>query len=319
MEKSSSWISTLLLSSVMLTVGPSAVSAGEYAGAFLETGLGARGLGITGSFTAAADDAAGAVLNPAALSRVRGARLLAVSQPSSLDPVDRRVAGLAAAWNQRGGLGFGFAWIGAGVGNLVGRSSSGQVTGDIDDSQSAFFFALGVPLNRQLAIGFAVKLLDHDIDVPDRGTSSASGRGLDLGLRYELSPRTRVAATVRNFQSRMSWSVNRSSRQTSKSEDDLPVVFAIGAAHEFSSQLLMAIDVQSSSVDTDLDTRLEWTVNPLLSLRGGLDRIGQSSNSAVFGFTLRPMRVETVQFHYTYLTDELDAGNTAAFGFSGNF
>ncbi len=318
MEKSSSWISALLLKLVALTVGPSAADAADYAGAFLETGMGARGLGITGSFTAAADDAAAAVWNPAALSRVRGARLLAVSQPGSFDPVNRRLTGLAAAWNQRGGLGFGFAWIDAGVGDLVGRSVSGHVTGDIDASQSAFFFALGVPLNR-LAFGFAVKLLSHDIGVPERGTSSATGRGLDLGFQYELSPRTRVAATVRNLKSRMSWSVNRSSQQTSKSDDDLPAVFAIGAAHEFGSMLLLAADVQSSSVDTDLDTRLEWTVSPLLSLRAGLDRVGQSSNSAVFGLTLRPMRVEVLQFHYTYLTDELDAGSTTAFGFSGNF
>ena len=278
-----------------------------------------RSLGITGGFTAAADDAAAAMWNPASLSRIRGARLMAVTQPQSADPVDRGLSGLAAAWNSRGGLGFGFAWLSAGVGNVLARSGSGQVLGDIDNSQNALFFALGLPLDNRLSVGFSFKLLNSDVDAPQLGRSSGTGRGLDVGVDYELSTQTRVAATLRNLQARMTWSVERASRQTSQSQDDLPVTLTLGIAHTLWTGLALAADVTSSSIGTDVDTRAEWRVSPLMSLRVGLERLDDSLRTTSFGMTLKPMQIEALQFHFAYLNDELDAGSTTAFGLSTSF
>jgi len=297
----------------------STASASDYAGAFLEAGMSGRSLGITGVVTAAADDAAAAMWNPAALSRIRGARLMAVTQPESSDAVDRGVSGLAAAWNSRGGLGFGFAWISAGVGELLARNGSGQILGDIDNGQNALFFALGLPLNDKLSVGFAVKILSEDLDTPQLESSSATGRGLDLGIDYQLNPQTRLAATVRNLAARMSWSVERASQQTSRSEDNVPVTATLGIAHTLWTGLSVAADIASSSIGTDVDTRAEWRVSPLLSLRAGLDRLNDSLQTTTFGLTLKPMQIETLQFHFAYLTDELDAGSTTAFGLSTSF
>ena len=304
---------------VALIAWVSTASAANYGGAFLEAGRGGRSLGITGAFTAAADDAAAAMWNPAALSRIRGARFMAVTQPESSDAVDRGLSGLAAAWNSRGGLGFGFAWISAGVGNLLARNGSGQILGDIGNGQSALFFALGLPLNGKLSVGFAVKILSEDVDAPQLGSSSATGRGLDLGIDYQLNPQTRIAATLRNLQARMSWSVERASQQTSQSKDDLPVTATLGIAHSLLAGLSVAADIASSSDGTDLDTRVEWRVSPLLSLRAGLDRLHDSVGTTTFGLTLKPMQIETLQFHFAYLSDELDAGSTTAFGLSTSF
>ena len=291
----------------------------EYAGAFLESGKGNCGLGIAGSFTAATANAGAAVSNPASLSRTRGVHLMAVSQPQASDTVDRHLTGFAAAWNSRGGLGFGLAWLHAGVENVVARSGAGQILGNIDNRQDALIFALGLPLNDQLAIGFAVKLLSEDMSVPQSGSSSATGRGVDLGVDYALASGTHLAVTMRNLQSRISWSVERTSLQTSRSEDELPTIATVGVAHEIGNGLSVGADLLSSSIGTDFDAVAEWQVSPLLTVRTRVDRLDESLRLSAFGLTLRPMRVETVQFHFSYQSDELYAGSTSAFGLSTTF
>ena len=102
----------LALAALIVWQAASPAAAGRLGGAYLETGLGGRALGLGGAQVAAAEGPAAVLYNPAGLAASTGKGVLASYQPMSLD---RRRSGLAAAMNPRGGLAFGLAWLHAGV------------------------------------------------------------------------------------------------------------------------------------------------------------------------------------------------------------
>lgn len=278
----------------------------------------ARGPGMGGAFAAAVDDASAPYWNPAGLVRTRGKQALAALMPLSLD---RRQSSAAAALNVRGELAFGFAWLHAGIDQIEGRTGSGLPIGSIEDAENAFLVAVARTLGSRLAVGFTVKILDQQIDVPGWQQAKATGHGLDLGLQFRLSDRLFLAAAARNLGATLDWKVQRSGQQASSTQDDLPRVLVAGLAFYPLPALLLAADLhQSDAAFANLGA--EWTVNPLLTLRGGLHRLPDDDHSAgspTAGLTLRPMRSQTLQFHYAYAADPLDAGDRSVFSLSCKF
>lgn len=294
-------------------------AAGRLGGAFLETGLGARALGLGGAQTAAAEGPAALLYNPAGLAASTGKGLLASYQPMSLE---RTRSGLAAAMNPRGGLAFGLAWLHAGVGGLRGRSGSGEITGDLENAEDAVIFGLGLRPLPRLRIGASLKILRHRIEAPATGASTASGRGLDLGLRWSPSPRTALGVTARNLLDKLSWSVKRPSDQTSISEEALRSALLVGVSHVLRPGAAASADAEILDPGGESGLRghlgLEWRLGELLTLRGGLHRAGEDGiGRPAFGVTVRPMRIEAFRVDYAYVADEIGAGARSAFTLTG--
>ena len=292
-------------------------AAGDYAGAFLEGGLGTRGPGMGNAFSAAVDDESAIYWNTARLTRIAGLQASASVNALSLD---RRENSLAAAFNSRGGLAFGLAWIHASVGGLEARTGAGDPYGEIEDSENAYFFALGIPLGEKLSAGAGVKILRHRIEVPQTGASTATGRGLDLHLHYSLSEKTALAAGLTGLGSRLRWTVLQASDQKNRSTEALPAGLSLGAAHRPADGVSIAADFRFDRIAPSASLGGEWRVSPLLTVRGGLARIGAAGVGApAFGLTLRPMRIDTVQLHYAWVGDELDAGPRTLVGVGAAF
>jgi len=300
-----------------------AAGAADYAAAYLEAGIGARATAMGGAFSALADGAAAAYWNPAGLAALRGRALAAGYQPLSLD---RTLASLAAAANLRGGLGFGLVWVHAGVDGLVGRTNSGEVFGSIDDSENAVLFGLGLSPLPGLRVGAAVRILSQSIDVAQLGESSATGRGLDLGLQCDLGPRTRLALVARAvpnpvLEPELEWTVARASAQTGTSRDDLAAELVLGAAHQPGPGLWLAADAHLVGAERHAAVGAAWRASDLLTLRAGLDRIGAADGAGAVtaGLSVRPMRSRAFQLDYAYGQDPLAAGARVAVGLSGRF
>lgn len=275
------------------------------AAAFLESGLGTRGSGMGGAFSAVADGPSAAFWNPAGLAGLRGRSAEGAHQRLSLG---RYQSNAAVAFNPRGDLGFGFAWIHAGVDGLTGRTNSGEITGQISDTEDAFLFALGLSPTPVFRLGASVKLLRQTVDVPQIGESTAKGRGVDLGVQYLFSESTRVSLMARNLGGRLQWTVTRSSSQTGTRRDPLSSDLVLGLSHRPTESVLLAGDAHYNTISPYANLGAEWTLSDLLTLRGGLNRLGQDdgSGSLAVGLTLRPMHSERLQFHYSYLDDPLD-------------
>ncbi|MEE3258280.1 MAG: PorV/PorQ family protein [Candidatus Latescibacterota bacterium] len=295
----------LLLCAFATTAHPA-----DFAAAFLETGLGTRGLGM-GTFVAIAADASSPYWNPAGLARLRGKALQTSLQSLSQDRLQNSAS---FALNLRGDMGFGFAWSRASVDKIDGRTASGQYTGPIEDGANAFTVAVGRTLGPRLSIGFAMKFFDQTIDLPFSPAATANGSGFDLGAQFHLAEHTYLGAAIRNLGAKLDWKVRLANEQSSATEDPLPRALVFGAAHRPFAALLLAAELRS---DTEQNAHLgaEWRISPLLTVRGGLQRLGAADGNLLSaGLTLRPMRVETLQFHYAYLADPLEVGGRTTVG-----
>ena len=287
--------------------------AADYAAAFLENGVGSRGVGMGGAFVAAVDDASASYWNPAGLLRSEGKGFMTVVQPMSLD---RRQNSFSARLNLRDEFAFGFTWIHARVSDVVGRSAIGVPTGNIEDSQNAYQVAVARRLHPRLLVGAITKVMEHEISVPWRGSNRGRGHGFDLGLQVLIYENAYLGVVVRNINADISWKVKQNNQQSTNTDDSLPQTLVLGLAHEPLEQMVLATDVHIGD-DTYFNLGFEWAVSPVLVLRGGLNRIpgdGISVNSTTAGLSLRPMRMKSVQFHYTYATDPLNAGGRTVAG-----
>ncbi|MFT5085906.1 MAG: hypothetical protein ACI906_000316 [Candidatus Latescibacterota bacterium] len=302
--------SSLIALALLLLNSP--LSADDFSAAFLETGLGTRALGFGGAFSAAAEGSTAPYWNPAGLARSQGKTVQTSTQALSLD---RRASSVSFALNPRGDMGFGFAWLHAGTGDIEGRTASGQRTGSIDDGSNAFLVSVGRTLGSSLSIGFTMKIFDQRIEAPFSPAATANGHGFDIGLQYRLGERTSFGAGLRNLSSALNWKVRLASQQTSSTEDALPRLLVLGIAHRPFAKALVGLDIESGD-ETTAHLGAEWEVSPLLSLRGGLRHLGgeDSLGQVSAGLSLRPMRRQTLQFHYAYVADPLDAGGRTTVG-----
>ncbi len=304
------------LCALLLLVAP--LRADDFAAAFLETGIGTRALGLGGAFSASAEGTAAAYWNPAGLAHKQSKAVQTSTQALSLD---RRVSSISFALNPRGDMGFGFAWLHASTGNIEGRTASGQRTGSIDDGSNAFLVSVGRTIGSALSVGFTMKIFDQRIEAPFAPAATANGHGFDIGAQYRLGKKTILGASLRNLNASLNWKVRLASQQTSSTEDALPQLIVLGVAHRPFAGTLIGFDVESGD-RTTAHLGAEWELSPLLTLRGGLRHIGAEDDELgqlSTGVTLRPMRRQTLQFHYAYANDPLDAGGRTTVGLELNF
>ncbi|MEW6749931.1 MAG: hypothetical protein AB1505_03020 [Candidatus Latescibacterota bacterium] len=294
-------------------LGRAPVGAENYAAAFLHGGLGARGPGMGGAFVAVADDPSAPYYNPAGLAQTRGRAVLASLVPLSLDRLQNSVS---AVLNVRGEMGIGFAWLHAGVDDIEARSTGGQRLGSMEDSENAFYAAVGRSLGARVSAGFALKVLQQRIDVPVWRRAEANGHGLDLGIQVRPVPQVVLGVAMRNLGSTLEWKVRQGPQQASNVEDRVPRLTIVGVALRPVAPLLLAADLQRGD-ETLANLGAECAVSPLLTVRGGIGRLAASRDepaTVAAGLTLRPMRNRAVEFHYAYTTDPLDAGERTVLG-----
>ena len=318
MRRSALSMRLAVVSLVAMVVLPSARVEAEFAAAFLQTGLGVRGPGMGGAFSAAVADASASYWNAARLTRNNGLVLGATVHALSLD---RAQTSLAVAQNTRGGLAFGLVWVHASTGSVTARTGAGESYGQIANGDNAVLFALGVPVTKRLALGGGFKILRSRIEVPQIDASTATGRGLDLYAHFSLNANTSLALSMRNLGARLSWTVQRSSQQANKTTNELSSGLTLGIAHELAGRVLLAADGFAGGVEKYMNAGAETKLNPLLTVRAGIARVGSADGvgSPAFGLTLRPMQIETVQFHYAYVSDDLGAGARTLAGLEVKF
>jgi len=296
----------------------STTQAADYAGAFLELGIGARGPGLGGAYAAAVTGPEAAYWNPAGLIRTTGIRVNTSIRPMSLDRLHNS---MATSVNMRGDMAFGFAWVHAGVDGIQGRTGTGVPTGRIDDAEDAFLVSVARALGQRAAVGLSLKVLNQDVGVPGWNKANATGHGFDAGLQVRAAEGLYLAAAVRNIDATLDWKVARSSTQASSTSDDLRQTALVGVAIRPTSPLLVTGELARAD-GTFASMGVEWMYNDLLTVRGGVRRFagdGSSSPTWSAGLSLRPMRTDALLFHYAFVTDRLEAGDRSVFGISMSF
>ncbi|MCR4295433.1 MAG: PorV/PorQ family protein, partial [Elusimicrobia bacterium] len=219
-----------LLPALALLLGAASVRAAETA-AFLDIGVGARGIGMGGAHTALADDSSAVYWNPAGLARLEQ-REVSVSH-AELGLGTREDFLAYAHPTPRGTLAAAMTYLSQG--SIGGRDAGGRPTGDFQASDAAFAGAYGVK-TEVADLGVSVKYLRSHI-----ASSEAQGVAADLGARraYDgLRPgKLLLGAAVRNMGPGLKYENQR---------NDLPLRLAGGAAYTFAAGRTLAVEVQTA-------------------------------------------------------------------------
>lgn len=245
----------------LLLASPSAALAVETA-AFLDIGVGARGIGMGGAFTALADDSSAVYWNPAGLARLEKREASVSHAELGLGTREDFIA--YAHPTSRGTFAAAMTYLSQG--SIGGRDATGRPTGDYEASDAAFAGAYGVKTD-VADLGVSVKYLRSHI-----ASSEAQGVAADFGARRAFDGvgpgKLVVGAALRNTGPGLKYENQR---------NDLPLRMAGGAAYTFAAGRTLAAEVQTAPRGGGADGGFggEFKV-----MEGALLRLGWSTKNA---------------------------------------
>ena len=267
--------------------------------AFLKIGVGARASGMGEAYTAVSDDAFSTYWNPAGLLAGNQSNLVFMHNEWLLD-----VNGEFGAVLFRGKKS-GIALHGYSV-NIGGIDVRTAPTSQPLETTSAHYLSFGLSYARHirpgLDMGITVKYLFEKIFI-----HTASGYGMDLGLRYRgFLPNLTIAAVMQNL-----GSMNDFREDATR----LPKIVRLGAAYQFprtfgSVNLLLASDiVKPLEENTRFHIGAEGVLWSQLSLRMGY-AVGYENRNVSFGLGIRK---SAFRFDYSYTPFDNNLGNGQRF------
>ena len=265
-------------------------AAEKYAGDFLTLGVGARPLGMGGSFAAIADDSTAAYWNPAGLGRLRHSE--AAFMHSSLGELDsydfvnyvHPIGGTAS---------LGLSWLRVGIddipitalprpGNQVSPGNRPRQVGTFNSTDNAFFLSYG----RQVGFNLGSRRLNMFLGgnakliyITALGNTNALGVGGDLGLLWttptEKSRQLSIGIVAQDFfRTKLYWNTPPENPGEASNTDTIEPNLKIGLSYRQSikplkSHLLLTADTDSL-YSFEMHYGAEYVFAELLSLRIGI-------------------------------------------------
>ncbi|HOX24449.1 MAG TPA: PorV/PorQ family protein [Candidatus Krumholzibacteria bacterium] len=184
---------TLLIGGLLATITSPTMSAEPDQGApgdWLTRYAGARTVGLGGAFVAVADEAGGAVWNPAGIRWLDRNEL----QGNSVRLFDdTTVNGLSFALPLSGRTTAGATLLTLGSGGFERTNELNESLGEFSADDTAFLLSAAYGMTPRLALGANLKVLHHAIE-----EFSATGVGADLGAQYVVTDDLRLGAAILN-------------------------------------------------------------------------------------------------------------------------
>lgn len=307
----------------------------KYAGEFLSLGVGARPLGMGGSFVAIADDATAAYWNPAGLGGLDRTEVTFMHAGIfGLDSYD-----FLNCVRPLGRVGtFGLSWIRLGVDDIpitrlpysgsMSASNRPVISGYMQDTENAFILSYGrrfqadIPTGAyksrgtDLQIGANAKFLYNSVSGVRR---NAIGLGGDVGVIWKTSfvtaeDETRVGdlsigmALQDFFKTRILWNTTSSPSHT----DIIPPNLKIGAAYSrhissLAGQMMFSIDADTR-YGLEMHYGMEYVLGDALSLRVGAQEQDLTAGAGLHVAFARGRSTLSFLVDYAFLKHEL--GNT---------
>lgn len=317
-----------------LSVNFSAEGAEKYAGEFLNLGVGARPLGMGGSFAAIADDATAAYWNPAGLGGLDRTELTFMhASIFGLDSYD--FMNYIQPFGRTSALGI--SWIRLGIDDIpitqlqvpgsMSASNRPRIVGQMQDTENAFLLSYGkrfrtdIPWSNQqrdtdIQVGGSLKVIYNSVSGVER---NAVGFGGDIGVIWKTSfisgkddaraGDLSLGISVQDFfKTRIVWN-------TTSAPSHMDVIspnVKIGTSYSrnipsLSSHILLAIDA-NTRYGLEMHYGLEYVLGDVLSLRVGVQEKDLTAGAGLhvaFGQGKSPF---SFLVDYAFLSHEL--GNT---------
>jgi hypothetical protein len=269
---------------------------GGVAGDWVSRYSSARTVGLGGAFVAAADQAEGAVWNPAALAMMT--RYEVHAETARLFE-ETSINGISFALPASTYPSLGVTLLSLSSGEVERTSELNESLGTFNESDLAVIFSASKLLTSRLSVGANFKVVRQSIE-----EFSATGYGADVGTLFDVTPSLRVGASMIN--------VGGPSLTLRETSESFPTEFRVGARYRaFSGKAMLSMEMdQRSGTGAAFRTGAEVWVHPMLALRLGYDE-----NEPAGGLSVRPNH--SMQVDYGLIDHEL--GATHRFGLTYRF
>ncbi len=201
-------------------------SSGTEGASFLELPVGARPAAMGSAYTTLANDAYAPTWNPAGLGFLQSTQAAGMHQIYAEDTAFE-YASIVHPIKAGHALGAAIQYFQPGT--LTGRDINGNSIGNISGSYAAYSLAYGQEIIENLSLGATGKWIHATID-----GVSASAYGGDVGALYRINPQWRLAGTLDNLGSKLTFL---------QSGDSLPLAGRLGAAYNPLRELTLAAEV----------------------------------------------------------------------------
>jgi len=194
------------------------------------------------------------------------------------------------------GAAVGIAFFRAGTDNIQGRNLMGAPIESFSASDKSAMITFSRALSNHFSAGFNLKTVFNSLP----GGLDAKGIAFDMGMIYAFSDAVKIGGKVENITGRTTWKFDSGATET----EDLLTVVSLGASTAL-NPIHLKIMLQSDTYlipdhgqETKLKLGAEYQLNPIVSLRGGLN-----NNKATVGFGLKIQTKSGVHFNVDYALD----------------
>jgi hypothetical protein len=282
---------TYIICLLFLFISISAYGAEKYAGEFLSLGVGARALGMGGSFVAVSDDATSAYWNPAGLGGLDRTELAFMHTGLyGLDKYD--FVNVVHPFSKAGTLGL--SWIRLGIDDIpmtqlakpgeMSASNRPFISGYMQDTENAFLLSYGKNVEpsflkgNNIQLGGTFKFIYNSITGANR---NAVGFGGDLGLIWRASSLSKedshpsadlsIGLMAQDFfKTRLFWNTTSSPSHTDIVQPNIKTGVAYSQElKSISSQIVFSVDANTRH-GLEMNYGLEYVLADLLAIRTGI-------------------------------------------------
>jgi hypothetical protein len=272
---------------------------GGYAGAFQQSGLGARALGLGGAFVGVADDATAGFFNPAGLVQIRIRTFGAFFRKMTLD---RRLSYITFCQPIREEATISIGWINAGVKDVMGRNENGEITEEIKNYENAIELFFGRKILEKLSVGVRIGYVQYNL-----ANINAYGIGFGFSAFGKPIQKLRLGAAVENIGMKYSWTSGDYWKKFdllgSSSKDNFPINLRFGASYLLlEDRILISTEIDKSEKQKEkIHLGVEGWILEKLAARAGYDK-----GSLTLGMGLRQkMRSTILGFDYAYVSSRV--------------
>ena len=305
----------------------------KYAGEFISTGVGARALGMGGTYVAISEDITAAYWNPSALAKIQYPKISAMHAQRFAGIVNYNYGAIALPIGNKSSIAVSLIRLGVddipnttealldyGSDGIPGTGDLGEGNGQIDENERldpnkvfffnsaeyAFFLSYGIRKSDKFYYGGNVKVIRKGI-----GENSAWGMGFDLSCLWQPYSHLNVGVNLQDLTTTLLvWDTGRNEAITPTAK--------IGAAYTWESPIIVGqltpafeMDVRFEnrrysaqynlgSASFDLHAGMEYRFKQLLAFRAGLDA---GRFTAGFGIKLPKLNIDYAFLRHNDLGD----------------
>ena len=258
--------------------------AGIDAAPHLNTGAGARSLGMAGAFTAIANDATATVWNPAGLSIAEDLTFTLATERLDFDRKHNFIAAVKKLGSESA---LGLSVVSFGVDEIEERLTKDDISAKstFNYSMNAFALSYGQSLGH-INLGTSLQLLTDQFSIGTDERVSGFG-GVNIGLLGHL------------YSDTVSYGVVLKNLFGSISNSSLPIVLDLGVAFSLLERnvVTFAVDLEREFVDIEESTTsacvgVEYLVGNTFSIRGGTKATSDRMSSVSYTHLTLPTNRE---------------------------